>query len=222
MNALLDQRHYDNQMSNIHLLSFGDDKLPSLENSTFELFADDGSEHATPVAIETHDDINLAAEGGDVRAQIELACRCMGANGKPRDYAEAFRWYRMAADQGDCHAQASVGFMYLEGLGIRHNYKEAFRWFFLAAEQGDPSAQANLGWLCENGCGVPQDDEEAIRWYRLAAINKDRTRNSHLGSCIYEAAAVRSTPVPLTSGSALRLGMRLLKLKTNRKNWSDP
>lgn len=138
-------------------------------------------EHSFPAAGVTDDDTNRAAEGGDVDAQIELAYSSLKANGKPSDYAAAFRSYRKAADLGNCHAQFSVGFMYLEGLGTRRDYDKAFHWFFLAAQQEDPSAQANLGWLYENGLGVPQNDMEAIRWYRLAAINGDPYAQLSLG-----------------------------------------
>ena len=153
----------------------------SPKTSAVALPEDGKINHSSSAAGVMEDEINCAAEGGDVRAQIELACSNLKGNGKPLDHAEAFRWYRKAADLGDCHAQFSVGFMYLEGLGTRRDYKEAFRWFTQAAQQGDPSAQANLGWLYENGFGVPQNDAEAIRWYRLAAINEDPYAQLSLG-----------------------------------------
>ncbi|MCY0154995.1 tetratricopeptide repeat protein [Hoeflea alexandrii] len=141
--------------------------------SAAALPADGQINHTSPATDAMDDDINRAAECGDMGAQIELAYSSLNANGKPSDYAEAFRWYRKAADLGNCHAQFSIGFMYLEGLGTRRDYNEAFHWFFLAAEQGDTSAQANLGWLYENGFGAPEDDAEAVRWYRKAALNED-------------------------------------------------
>jgi len=150
-----------------------DKKTHSPTTSAVALPEDGKIEHSSPKAGAMDDDTNRAAEGGDVNAQIELACSSLKADGKPSDYAEAFRSYRKAADLGNCHAQFSVGFMFLEGLGVPCDYKEAFKWFSLAAKQGDTSAQANLGWLFENGVGVPQNDAEAVRWYREAALNED-------------------------------------------------
>tara|TARA_R110002020_G_scaffold116694_1_gene267305 strand:- start:3028 stop:3780 length:753 start_codon:yes stop_codon:yes gene_type:complete len=149
------------------------DESMASDRSSVDLTAGDETNHSTPVAVEMPDDLYSTAEGGDVSAQIKLACLCGEANGEPEDYDEAFRYHRKAADQGDRNAQFSVGFMYLEGLGVRRNYKEAFQWFLLAAEKGESSAQANLGWLYENGFGVPQNDAEAVRWYREAALNED-------------------------------------------------
>ncbi|VVT00568.1 tetratricopeptide repeat protein [Hoeflea sp. EC-HK425] len=149
--------------------------------SAFALPEDGKINHSASAAAVMEDEINCAAEGGDVRAQIELACSNLKGNGKPLDHAEAFRWYREAAELGNCHAQFSVGFMYLEGLGVPRDYKQAFFWFSMAAEQGDASAQANLAWLYEHGIGVPQNDAEAIRWYRLAAINEDPYAQLSLG-----------------------------------------
>lgn len=158
-----------------------DKKTHSLKLSAVALTENGKINHSSPAAGVMDDDTNRAAEGGDVDAQVELAYSSLKANGKPSDYAEAFRWYRKAADLGNCHAQFSVGLMYLEGRGTRRDYNEAFHWFFLAARQDDPSAQANLGWLYENGLGVPQNDMEAIRWYRLAAINGDPYAQLSLG-----------------------------------------
>lgn len=150
-----------------------DKETHSPTTSAVALPEDGKIEHSSPATGVMDDDTNRAAEGGDVGAQIELAYSSLKANGKPSDYAEAFRWYQKAADLDNREAQFGIGFMYLEGLGVSRDFKEAFRWFSLAAEKGESSAQANLGWLYENGFGAPQDDAEAVRCYRMAALNED-------------------------------------------------
>ena len=47
-----------------------------------------------------------AAEGGDAKAQYELARAYATGEGVRRDSTEALRWYRKAAEQGDADAQA--------------------------------------------------------------------------------------------------------------------
>jgi len=62
------------------------------------------------------------------------------AQGVPRDYAEALKWYRMAADQGDSWAQLAVGRFYEEGCGVRQDDEEACFWFSLAANRSPDEA----------------------------------------------------------------------------------
>lgn len=173
MNVVLNSNNHEVcQTNKIGSISCGDAVGMALDHSAVDLSACDETNHSTPVAVEIPGNLYFAAEGGDVNAQLKLACLCLGGNGE-RDYAEALRWYGKAADLGNREAQFSLGFMYLEGLGVPQSYKVAFSWFLLAAEKGESSAQANLGWLYENGFGAPQDDAEAVRWYRKAALNED-------------------------------------------------
>lgn len=173
MNVVLSNRnHAARQFSEIGSSPSCDAVDMALDHSAVDLSVGDETNRWTPAAVEMPDNLYFAAEGGDVNAQLKLACLCLDGNGE-RDYAEAFRWYQKAADLDNREAQFGIGFMYLEGLGVPCDYKDAFRWFSLAAEKGEASAQANLGWLFEKGFGVHQNDTEAVRWYREAALNED-------------------------------------------------
>ena len=69
-----------------------------------------------------------------------------GINGKPKNEAEAVKWYRKAAEQGHADAQTYLGYCYKSGQGVPKDYSEAVKWYRKAAEQGNASAQNNLGY----------------------------------------------------------------------------
>jgi uncharacterized protein len=62
------------------------------------------------------------------------------ADGVPRDYAEAVKWYRSAADQGDADGQYFLSEMYAYGYGVPQDYVSAHMWSNLSAAQGREGA----------------------------------------------------------------------------------
>lgn len=110
-----------------------------------------------------------AAEGGDVKAQNELADAYYYGNEVPVDYVEAMKWYRRSADQGNAYAQFSVGYIYSRGQGVEQDFGEALAWFERAAEQGNVAAQKEVADAYDRGKGVEVDYGKAMEWYRLAA-----------------------------------------------------
>ena len=73
---------------------------------------------------------NLAA-AGQSDARYNLGVIHQHADGVPRDYAEAMKWYSQAAAQGDVYAQRAIGEMYMRGLGVARNEKAGMRWMML-------------------------------------------------------------------------------------------
>ena len=92
-----------------------------------------------------------------------------GKNGKPQDYAQAVKYYRLAADQGYVKAQCYLGVCYNLGQGVPRDDGMAVKYYRLAANQGYAMAQFVLGVCYENGQGVAKNLNEAIRLYRHAA-----------------------------------------------------
>ena len=92
-----------------------------------------------------------------------------GRNGKPKNEAEAVKWYRKASDQGYASAQYHLALCYYNGQGVTQDYSEAVKWYRKAAEQGDARSQYNLAICYDNGQGVTQDCSEAVKWYRKAS-----------------------------------------------------
>lgn len=98
--------------------------------------------------------LQIQAQAGDVKAQVQLADDYFTGNGIGQDYAKAFDWYKKAANAGNPEAQTELGLMYAKGYDVTPvDYKEALHWTRIAAEQGYVGAQYNLGVAYDNGLG---------------------------------------------------------------------
>ena len=64
---------------------------------------------------------------------------------RPRNYEEAYKWFRHAADQGHGYAQVNLGFFYRDGEGVQQDYVQAYMWLSLASS----SPQKPIGFLSE-------------------------------------------------------------------------
>lgn len=121
--------------------------------------------------------------------------RYADADGVPRDYATAARYYRKAAAQGYIPAQYNLAWLLENGLGVKQDFQEAAVWYRKAAEQGDAEAQNNLGTLYATGHGVPHDDAEAVRWYTLAAQQDDPEGMTNLAMMYLQGRGVKRDPL---------------------------
>ena len=74
---------------------------------------------------------------------------CLG-EGVPKDYKEAFKWYRLSAEQGYAEAQYNLGVLHYHGRGVLQDHEEAAKWWKLAAEQKLEIAQFNLEMMHGN------------------------------------------------------------------------
>ena len=123
------------------------------------------------------DRLTKSAESGDADAQLKLGMRYFTGNrGRPADYAEALKWFRLAADQGNAEAQNRLGLMYYQGRGVAQDYNEAARWYLQAAQGGNEHAQRELIDMYQQGLGVPRDLQESKRWNKVVnARHPDRS-----------------------------------------------
>ena len=71
----------------------------------------------------------------------------VGQNGKPQDYAQAVKYYRLAADQGLAEAQFNLALCYEKGQGVAKNLNEAIRLYRMVAATGDDDAKKALARL---------------------------------------------------------------------------
>ena len=117
----------------------------------------------------------LAADQGNLDAQIELGVMYYHGDRVSQDHAEAAKLYRLAADQGDGAAQFNLGLLYANGEGVPQDDVEAAKWYRLAADHGDEYAPKNLGIMYKEGTGVPKDDVMAYMWLNLAAALGDKS-----------------------------------------------
>ena len=112
-------------------------------------------------------DLKHRAEGGDVKAMVELGSDY--ARGTVPNYPEAFKWLHRAAELGDPGAMNSVAVMYSIGAGVPMDTAESLVWLNRAAQAGNPGAMHTLGYIYAIGKNVPQDMATAMKWLRLAA-----------------------------------------------------
>ena len=83
------------------------------------------------------------AEGGNSRAQFNLASMYEDGHGVSQDYREAIKFYTLAARQGYATAQSNLGLMHYNGQGVLADVVIAHMWFNIAAANGAESAGAN-------------------------------------------------------------------------------
>jgi TPR repeat protein len=95
-----------------------------------------------------------------------------GAEGIPRDYQEAGKFYLLAANANVAEAQGLVSSMYAYGIGLPLDYLEAFSWATKGAEADDGLASANLGLLLFYGYGTTTNEERGLQ-----LLNKAEKKN---------------------------------------------
>lgn len=116
-------------------------------------------------------ELRAKAEGGDVRAMVDVAHRYdWGNDGEAaQDFAEARAWYEKAAAKGDGYAAYQIAGMFREGRGVEMEAAKAFAWMQRAAEAGLGVAQVGLAEMHERAEGTRKNLVEALKWYEKAA-----------------------------------------------------
>ena len=97
----------------------------------------------------------------------------------PKDYAKAFKYYKLAADKKYKYALWNLGRFYEKGeFGIEKNTTEAIRLYTLGAKAGYTKCQSRLGLIYLKGEIVPQDMALSVKFYTQAA-------NQNHATCLY-------------------------------------
>lgn len=114
--------------------------------------------------------LQKVAQGGNARAQYELATAYATGHGAQRDLHLAVQWYEKAAQAGLAPAQYRLGSLYEKGLGVTRNANQAMVWYRKAADKGNVRAMHNLAVLtAEGGENGKPDYANAAQWFRKAA-----------------------------------------------------
>ena len=131
-------------------------------------------------SVNTLENLEQAAENGDLQAQYKLARRYQTGFGVPKDPVEAFKWMEKASQHSDISSYASdacyyLGEMYENGEGTQRNMQKAYD-LYQAAVDGVPSGKSMLrvGQMYERGEGVTQNDQVAIAYYSNTFFQNDR------------------------------------------------
>lgn len=136
--------------------------------------------------------LRMAAEHGDVDAQVSYGHLFNRGEDVEQDFAEAGKWYRLASEQGNPHASWFLGNMYQyeNGEGEGPNFEEAVKWFLLAAKQAEESADSgidralglfDLGQMYMDIENPEHDPETGLKFFLLAAEKGDVAAQMVLG-----------------------------------------
>ena len=90
----------------------------------------------------------------------------------PRNFSEAFRWYRdLATLNGNASAQHMLGFMYATGIAgsVVRDQARALIFHTFAAKGGDTRAQMTVAYRHHAGVGTPRNCDEAAVYYKEVA-----------------------------------------------------
>lgn len=87
------------------------------------------------------DKLRKSAEGGDAKAQFELAKRFDVGDEVEKNLTTAFEWFLKSAENGNVDAIVEVANHIIIGKGTQSNYEKSKPWLMRAAEAGNPSAQ---------------------------------------------------------------------------------
>ena len=92
-----------------------------------------------------------AAEGGEMRAAVNLGLLYMDGTGTDVDFVEALKWTKMAADEDQPIGLNNMGHIYENGLGVDVDLALAKTYYEQSAAQGYQLAIDNLARLNEGG-----------------------------------------------------------------------
>ena len=116
----------------------------------------------------------LAAQQGDVTAQLTLGLIYDTGRGVPQNAWQAVEWYRLAAHQGHVTAQTNLGHLYAQGRGVAQDNVQAYQWFSLAAAAGDASAARSRDALSKHMTAkqVNQAQKRVAQWRAAKALEE--------------------------------------------------
>lgn len=140
----------------------------------------DGAEGGVPRFEEAGKWLGMAAQGGDMIAQYELARLLVRRDHPSPDPAGAEKWMREAALSGEINAQYRLGIKFWAGQGQRVDLREALRWTCRAAEGGDTRALVTLAGFFQTGNALPVDRFKAYVLLKSAAKRGDPTARAGL------------------------------------------
>jgi TPR repeat protein len=123
-------------------------------------------------------DIQFLAQGGEPRAQYDLALMYDKGQGVPQSDADALFWYERAAQQGEPRAQYNLGLMHLNGQGVPPDIIKAYYWISLSASHGNAKALDARDYISEQmsveqiheGKRLVQEYEEKVAQRKSCAV----------------------------------------------------
>jgi TPR repeat protein len=88
--------------------------------------------------------------------------------GVPRDYMQAYKYFKQACDGGNVEGCNELGFLFANGFGVARDYQQAYKYGKQACDGGEMLSCKNLGLLFLNGQGVALDYSQAFKYFKQA------------------------------------------------------
>ncbi|MDC1106792.1 tetratricopeptide repeat protein [Prolixibacteraceae bacterium] len=85
-----------------------------------------------------------------------------GVGGVKRDYAAAFKYYKMAADLGHHIATYSLARCFFRGEGVNRDFEKAYELYCKANDFNLPAAKFRVGTCLYTGKGVKKDKQRGL------------------------------------------------------------
>jgi len=136
-----------------------------------------------------------AAAHADASTQFALGLDYRnGANGVPKNAAQAYKLIHLAAVGNLAEAQYTVGLMDAAGEGTPRKLSDAADWFKKASKQGHLKATILLADMSRDGTGTNVDLIQAARLYRFAAERNDMHSIVSLANAYLRGEGVPKSP----------------------------
>lgn len=139
-----------------------------------------------PTSKKSDSVIAESSSGEDVKPVLAGFVEIGIAAYRNRDFAEAFRNWKLAADKGDARGQYGLASLYLRGEGVTKDTSRAAALLRLAADQDYSVAQTNLAILYLRGDGVPRDNMLALTLLERASARGNVESMALLAGVLFE------------------------------------
>lgn len=124
------------------------------------------------------------ADGGDVKAQLELGQAYLYGFGIAKDEDAGRQFVEQAAERGDPRAQHELSRCYEKGIGVAASEGESVYWLRSAASAGDALSQTFLGERLYHGAGGITNEAQAYVWLSRASAQGDVLGQRYLGELL--------------------------------------
>ncbi len=159
--------------------------------------------HATDASRDVPGGVALvrrSAEMGEPQAYFWLGILNYQGTGMPRDYAEAYRNFRIAWEGQVTRAALYIGRMHANGFHLVRDVVQARHWYELAAARGDAESQYSLSYSLIYGSEEARENAAGLVWLRRAVDAKYPAAVSSLAR-LYEIG--KAVPADIGRAAAL-------------------
>lgn len=167
--------------------------LPSAPTvqSVSKTFDDALAEYQAGRYVQALASAKLAAQAGDVDAQVLTGTLLMNGEAGIIDDADAVRWFRAASNSGNSDAQLLLGKMALKSRGGL-SPSDAIGFFSAASQAGRIEARRAIGEMYLKGIGIAPDAEKGREWLRQSADAGDTSGAKKMGDSLFESDPVQA------------------------------